>query len=367
MRKKILFLANAHYVDPKRGTPLHMCYFFRELRKEHDLHICVASAPKEFDDIFIPYPSQRGLRKLRPLISIVREYKPDYVCTANEGGLLPPIALKLFCGVKIAVEIQGLGAEELYADGSIGYIHSIARQWKVRWLLRWYDLVFAVSQKLADFYAPISRQWVIVRGGAAVEEIPDASKLLRDASVFTIGYMGNARAYQGLPNLLEAAAILKKRGVPVRLNLILSGQIASTQSLLDSLGLRDITMLHNNVPHDQVNTLIASSDALVIPRPSIPITEYAFPGKLAECLATGIPTVMTEVGPVHELRDELEKCAVIVGTEHMPQQLASAFERIFKMGLAERQALGFRAREYARRALSWEVLAPVYANAFRRE
>lgn len=364
--KRILFLANDRYADPKRGTPLHMCYLFRELRKDHELKVCAATVPEEFKNIFVPFPRERGFKKIAPLLRIVRTERPEWVFTVNEGDLWIPILLKWFFGVRIAVEIQGVGFAEKYADGKISYIGYLYAKYQVWVLLHFYDIVFAVSQKLVDYYAPMSRKWVIIRGGAAIEEIPDQSDRAHDGASFTLGYMGNARAYQGLPYILEAAALLSTRNVPVRLNLILGGDSSKTEALLAARGLTDITTLHRNVPHEEANRLIGESDVLAIPRPSIPITEYAFPGKLAECLASGIPTVMTEVGPVAEMRPEIATCALIIPSDDISKHLADAYERVYRMSADERRALGKRAREFSQRTLSWDVLGPTYSDAFER-
>jgi glycosyltransferase involved in cell wall biosynthesis len=362
---KILFLANAHYDNAKRGTPLHLCHVFRELRKEHDVRICAASVPEEFKDIFIPYPQTRRLRKLLDLSAIMRTYRPDYIFTATSGGLLPPVILKLIFGVKIAEEIHGMAFEELYADGTIGKFGYVLMKWKVWALLHFYNVVFVMSGKLIDYYAPMSKGWVLAYGAVDADEVPDASERIQDGQKLIIGYMGNARAYQGLPFLIEAAADLKARGIQLRLNLIISGDRIKLQELLDQYELTDLATIHHNVSHEEAYRLITDSSVLVIPRASSPITEYVFPGKLADYLATGIPTITTRVGAVDELQQEFSTRCVVIEPDHIASGLADALMQVNGMTGAQRRALGARARAYARERFSWDARGKIFNAEFR--
>lgn len=350
---KILFLSNASFSDPKRGTPLHLCNMFREIRKEHALLICAQSVPNEFQDIFVPYPAESGIRKLRALREIVRTNGITHIFTATSTGLLAPVLLKFMCGTKIAVEIHGMSFDELYADGSIGWFRYYLLKYKVWLLLHFYNTVFVMLKKQVDYYAPMSRKWIIAHTAVVPEEVPDASSRVRDEQSFVIGYMGNGRPYQGLPFLIEAASLLREQGIPACLNLVISGDLTEVRQLIDQHHLGDVTVIHNNVSHVEAYRLVSDSSVLVIPRPSIAITEYAFPSKLPEYLATGIPVVLTEVGPVEELRAELERHAFIILADHIPEHLVEALLRVHAMSAAERTEFGARARSYALKKFNW--------------
>jgi glycosyltransferase involved in cell wall biosynthesis len=352
---RVLFLADIHLKDPKRGTPLHLCSMFREIRKEHDLLICARSVPEEFLDIFIPYPQERGLRKLLALRHIVKTRAISHVFTATDIGLVAPVLLKLVTGVKIVDEVHGMSFDELLADGKIGRFRYFVLKSKVWVLLHLYDTVFTMLRKQADYYAPMSRKWVIAHVAVVVDEVPDASAQVHSKETLAIGYMGNARTYQGLPYLIEAAALAREEGVPVRLNLILSGDDTAVRAELDRFGLSGVTTIHRNVPHEEAYRLIVHSDVLVIPRPSEPITEYAFPSKLPEYLATGLPIILTAVGPVEELRLELERYCIIVKPDAISRNIADALRRVWRTDGAELSARGAAARAYARDRFSWDA------------
>jgi glycosyltransferase involved in cell wall biosynthesis len=258
-----------------------------------------------------------------------------------------------------------MGFEELYAGGSIGWLRYAWMKNKVRLLLHFYDTVFVMSEKLRGYYAPMSKDWVLVHGGVDVDEVPDSSSRARNEKELVIGYMGNARAYQGLPFLLEASAMLKDRSVPVRLNLIVSGELEELKRMLDQYHLSEVTTLHHDVSHEEAFRLIGDSSVVVIPRPSSAITEYAFPGKLAEYLATGIPSIATEIGPIREMRDEFSKHCILIPPEHIAEHLADALQRVNAMSADERQKLGAGARVFAHERFSWDVRGKIFNEQFR--
>lgn len=361
---RILFLLDIALQNPNRGTPLHICATFREFKKEHELLVCAKSVPDEFKDIFIPYPKVRGLAKLRTLRNIVGDNKITHIYTVSQSGLLAPVVLRYLCGVNIALELHGVNYEEFYAAKRIGFLRYLYMKYKVWVLLHFYNTVFVMSTRLRDNYLPMSRNWVIVYGGVDMNEVPTANDRSNSDGVL-IGYMGNARAYQGLPYLIEAAALARDEGVPVRLNFIISGDISDVTKMLREKGLLEVATLHNDVSHAEAYRRIMSSSVLVIPRANDPITAYAFPGKLAEYLATGIPTIATQIGPIDEMKEEFARVALLVAPDTIARNIADAIKRINAMGQDERRALGMRAREYARQNFTWEARGKVMNAQFR--
>ena len=360
---RILFLLDIELDNPKRGTPLHICATFREFKKEHTLYVCAASAPGEFQREFIPYPRVHGFSKLRALRRMVAQYNITHVYTVSQSGLFAPVILKYLCGVRIAVELHGVNYDEFYAAKWIGIFRYYYMKYKVWALLHFYDTVFVMSTRLRDMYLPMSKHWTLVRGGVDMSEVV----AVHDdpaAGEFTIGYMGNARAYQGLPYLIEAAAIVRAGGIPLALNLIISGDISAVRALLTEKNLLESTTLHHDVSHAEAYRLIAHSSVLVLPRADDPVTRYAFPGKLAEYLATGIPTIATQIGPIDEMKDDFSRVALLVPPVNIPQALADAIGRLYHMETGERRALGEKAREFARKTFTWEERGKVMNAQF---
>ncbi len=362
---RVLFLANTLLEDPKRGTPLHICSMLREIRKEHDLLVCTHSVPPELSDVFIPYPNAYGFRKFLALRDIVRHNHITHVLTAGEIGLLAPVLLKLCCGVTIVDEIHGMGAEELYADRQVGWTKYVLLKWYVWTLLPFYDAVIVMLKRQAEYYTPISRHWRIAHVAVVVDEVPDVSRSITHQDTVVLGYMGNARSYQGVPYIVDAAATLKKEGMRVKLNLILSGDISEVEKSIEEHNLVGDTEIYRNVEHREAFRLIARSTVLLIPRPSSPVTEYAFPSKLPEYLATGLPVILTDVGPVDELRSDLEQYCEIVPPYDIAAHIAKAVQRLHNTDPETLRERGARARRWVGEHFSWEQRGKVINQCLR--
>ncbi|OHA58412.1 MAG: hypothetical protein A2571_01370 [Candidatus Vogelbacteria bacterium RIFOXYD1_FULL_44_32] len=340
--KKILFITSASLADLKRGTPIRIFNFVEQLKKDHQVLL------------YESVPTNQLLKQLWRFLVIVKNEKPDLVMTATDVDISLPFWLKIITGVKIAIDLHGLAAAEMYFHGQMGQIKSWLFQRKISWQIRWYDLVFVVSPKLIDYYGHRLKQGVVVYGGVTTNEFYHGA--IRPPAVFTIGYTGNCNPYQGVNTVLNVASRIRQKNLfSFRLNLILSNGRGEIEDQLKVLGLSDVTELHFKVPHEEVPALIAASDVLVIARPSVPMTEYAYPSKLPEYLATGIPVVTTRVGPVEALFQD-QNCLIIISPDQVEVELEQALVKLQVMTRAEREILGSRAVAFVRQNLTWDVL-----------
>jgi glycosyltransferase involved in cell wall biosynthesis len=358
----VLFLDNIALENPKRGTPLHIERLLRELQAHHHMIICTQSVSESLLNTFVPYPTARGLGKLFALVAIMRKYRPDYILTAGQTALLAPVILKYVCGVKIAVELHGAEAETFYSTGRIKRVRYWYMLCKVWLLLHFYDVVFASSKRFAKRYAPMSDTWITVYGGVDIDAVPQVSHY--ETSKLVVGYMGNTRTYQGLPYLIDAVHALRTEGMNVRLHLILSGDDTDVREQLAQRGLLEVTTLKHDISQAEAHREILHASVLVIPRPNVVAAEYGFPSKLPEYLATGLPVILTDVGPVEELRPEIDRCCIVIDTDDIVHNLVDALRRVSRMRPEEMRERGELARAYAR-TFSWDAIARIVSDAIR--
>lgn len=352
--KKILFFTSSPLADPKRGTPIRMFNFLRQMSKNHELWVAAPSIDDRLSVKTVEYPIGNRWRQARSLAEIVRAEKIDLVMTATEIDLLPPVLVKWLTGVKIAIDLHGLYAEESYAQQLTGYWWSRMIQLYVTTLLRFYDLIFVVSPLLGDYYKTLRVRIEVIYGGVNADELD--SRQITPPAVFTIGYTGNARAYQGIYYILDAAAKLNQSQLfPFKLNLIMSSGRGEIETYIEKLGLSPLTEIRYKVSHEEANELIAQSSVLAIPRPSIAMTEYAYPSKLPEYLATGVPAILTLVGPVKSLLMGAD-CAKLIPVENIVENLTEALIEVEALGAAGRAEMGRRAAQFVRDNLLWEKL-----------
>lgn len=350
---KVLFLCDIELNNPMRGTPIHVARLLTELRREHDMIICAASVPEALQDVFVPYPRGKGIEKLRALLRIVDEHKPRTVFTIGQTGLMGPVLLKLFRGVRIVTELQGVEYIEKYAMGHIGLLESYVWKYKSMLLLPFFDVVIAFTRRTASLY-PLLRKVAIIFPGIDLETLPQAT--YRAVPPLIVGYSGNTDAYQGLTHIIEAVARVRTKGIDARLHLVLSGtdeNVRPTRDLIEAQGLTSVTTILRNVSHQESIREMVTTSVLPIPRTPALESVYGFPSKLPESLALGIPVITTDVGAVPELMPDLGNHAIVIPAENVTHHLADALVRVAQMSVEERAARGAATREYSKR-FSWE-------------
>lgn len=365
--KTVLYVTHASLTNPTRGTPIRMRHIALELAHSHRLILCAQDIDVSGNFTFIKYPSQlQGLKKIRFFRDLVRKEKIDVVVTSTETNIKLPVLLKYFTGVKIVIDLHGIHAEERYFAGAIRWWSKILYGLFVRTMLAQYDLILPVSKRLGDYYRIWNKQYIVAYGGVDEKEFSPESYKAPD--VFTVGYMGNPRVYQGLEYLVEALGKLKEASITFRLLLIVSGkEDDATKELLEKNHLTDLTELHRNVPHHLVNDIIKQSSVLVIPRPSVIMTEYAYPSKLPEYLMTGVPTLVTEVGPVKEL-SELVTCKpyYMIPAKNIAEHLFMALKELSVMSSAERKKISDCGVSLVRKHLLWKHVGDTISAALEK-
>jgi glycosyltransferase involved in cell wall biosynthesis len=157
-------------------------------------------------------------------------------------------------------------------------------------------------------------------------------------------FVGRLCPEKGLPHLLAAAALLRRRGRAVRVELAGAGELRSAlERTATELGLAQSVVFHGYVARDgPLQSLYRSCDCLVLPS-----LEDLEPRVLVEAMAQGCPVVATAVGGVGTVVRDGDNGLLVAPRD--PRALADAVERVLtEPGLADRLARnGWRhAREH---------------------
>jgi glycosyltransferase involved in cell wall biosynthesis len=229
-----------------------------------------------------------------------------------------------------------------------------------RWVLRRSAWVNACSRDIADR----------VRSMGLVPKAPDVLPYGVDLSDFASGDAGAWRARiganegdfvvvgvgrlvakKGFTHLVRAAAILRSQGVPVRVVLGGTGDLAGDLAeQVRAERCEAFVRLLGNVPHDQVGGLLAAADAVAVPsvrdeRGNVD----GLPNVLLEAMAAGCVIVASRVGGIPDVV-EAERNGLLVPPGD-PPALAAALRRL-RDDPQLRSRLASAARETARQH-SW--------------
>ncbi len=234
-----------------------------------------------------------------------------------------------------------------------------------RWSLGRVSQVIAVSEAMADYMAGqgVDRHRIaVVRNG-----VPGPSELpwrARPNGTWTLGTVALFRPRKGVEVLLEALAILRQQGLPVRLRAV--GTFESTayeREIADRvrrLGLSDC-ISWTGFTRD-VAAQLAQMDLLVLPS----LFGEGLPMVVLEAMAAGVPVVATSVPGVPEaVRDGREGVLAAPGdAADLAQAIAKPVAEYYDWGKLREAAFRRHAELFSDRAMAAGV-AEVYREVLR--
>jgi glycosyltransferase involved in cell wall biosynthesis len=176
------------------------------------------------------------------------------------------------------------------------------------------------------------------------------------------GLVSSLFAYEGVPTFLEAAALLHRRGLPVRPLIVGDGpERASLERLAARLGLGAAAVFTGRVPMRDVRTYHAVLDVFVIPRTDDRVCQLVTPLKPVEAMASGLCVVASDVRALREVIKHGSTGTLTL--PHDPVALADCLEMLLYSPNV-RQELGARARDWVAEDRTWARNAERYRMAY---
>lgn len=179
-----------------------------------------------------------------------------------------------------------------------------------------------------------------------------ASRLGIPAGVPVIGYVGSFVDYEGLDDLLTAAATLRDAGRDFRLLMVGDGAaMPMLQEMVVQLRLESWVILTGRVPHEDVEAYYSLIDVAPFPRKPWEVCELVSPLKPFEAMAMKKPVVVSGTRALLEIvTDGLNGLVFEKGD---PASLAKALGRLLDNPQL-RADIGERARAWVEEYRSWK-------------
>jgi glycosyltransferase involved in cell wall biosynthesis len=246
-----------------------------------------------------------------------------------------------------------------------------------RWLLRRATAVTVVTE---SFKERLGRKGVPADVVTVVPNGVDTSRYFASAERFVpdgvsledgtplIGYLGTFGAGQGLVAVVEAARLLRTRGVNAHFALVGDGpDRAALEADLVARPVPNLT-LHSPIPRDSTRALYNTCDVVLVPHASLPVLGDTVPSKIFEVMACERPLVAAIRGEGARIVDR--SGGGVLATPGDGPSIADAVERVLRMPEAERKAMGHAGRtfalaEYDRAALAQRYLVSLSLAAKR--
>jgi glycosyltransferase involved in cell wall biosynthesis len=198
--------------------------------------------------------------------------------------------------------------------------------------------------------------------------LPDPGNLRAELGIqedeYVVGEVSSLAPHEGIGTLLEATAILRARGVPVRALIVGDGpERAALQRQAAAAGLAQAAVFTGRVPAAKVRQFHALLDIFVVPRTPDRVCQLVTPLKPVEAMASGLCVVTSEVKALTEIVKH-----EVTGMQTVPQDpvsLADCLELlIYSPDI--RKKLGDNAREWVSRDRTWTRNAARYSGAYAR-
>lgn len=368
-----------------RGTPIRIHRTAEALAaRGHEVH--VVTYPLGDERVAIPYevhrvgssrerldprpgPSVRKLLRLDPMLvretkRLLREEPFDVIHAHHyEGLIVALLARRATRGAPIVFDSHTLLATELpeYRSPVPRSLTRRVGRWIDRTLPPRADHVVAVTDRMRDWFAtdgsiPAERV-SLIPNGVEYEDFQAAARAHTPATddTFRVTFAGNLAAYQGIPHLLDAFALVHAENSRARLEIIADAPLDPWRSRIAELGIADAVDAVS-CGYAELPLRLQSADVLVNPRTDCD----GLPQKLLNYMASGRP-IVSFAGSAAIL--EHERTGWIVPDGDVAA-MAAAIRRI-RQDPARAAALGDAARELVAASHSWTQVAEQIERAYR--
>lgn len=243
------------------------------------------------------------------LISAMRMFsKGDIIITSDGGGLFLPllriIGKRCFTFAEITEhpDVFGRGINVVGFRGHVkAFFHSLQVH-RDNLMLRKITGIFTITSGLKNYYLDkgISPQKICQVNMFVDSERFEIQKQTVEPYVAYCGTLSFGK--DGIDVLIRAFSIFSQTFPSYKLYLIgpyMNDIIRrETESLINSLMLKDKVVLTGKVIPQQMPSLLKNAKILALSRPDNIQNRYGFPTKLGEYLATGNPVVVTNIGEI---------------------------------------------------------------------
>jgi glycosyltransferase involved in cell wall biosynthesis len=229
------------------------------------------------------------------------------------------------------------------------------------WLMRRVDAVTAISTHLHQRALRLGHRETHIRiipAGASDDLIRPESMTearqkfglpLEDSVLVFSGYTAFGARLMG-----EAFVEVSKRKPHTRIILV-GGHLPELEGIASQAGLQSHIQHFGEVPYEQVGTLLACGDVMLLPYPDQGVDRAGFPNKLGDYMAAGRPVVTNPVGDSGRM---IQEEGIGLVAEETPAAFADAICTLLSDS-EMRNAMGQKARQLAETRFSWRTRATV--------
>lgn len=280
--------------------------------------------------------------------------------------------IRMFRRIPVVYDIQDMWPDTLRATGMIKNSRALnAVESVCQWIYRRVDHLVVLSpgfkRLLTQRGVPESMIEVIYNWADEAALACPQGKLPSNfpgSEHFRIVFAGNMGKAQALDVVLDAAALLQKRGSRVCFVMLGGGvEVVRLKQRAFQQQLRNMVFFPP-VPMAEVGTLLSSADALLVHLRKDPLFEITIPSKTQAYMAVGKPLLMAVNGDAADL--VLQSSGGVMAESESVEGLAAAAESLSKLAPEQLHEMGQRAKRYYREHLALKVGVARFGAIFTR-
>ncbi len=186
------------------------------------------------------------------------------------------------------------------------YLQESIPKWKIilyRFILNHVDgMIFMTNNLMAYYNNIVEKPSFILPSITDLSRFSNLSIMRSNDSVRYICYMGNMElSKDNVDNIIEAFGLIANRYSNLELHLYgapSSNDLQIITEIISKLNLADRVIFKGKVANSEVPKILHESFILVSSQPISKRAEGGFPTKLGEYMASGVPTLITDVGEI---------------------------------------------------------------------
>lgn len=317
----------------------------------------------------------RMIRGAAETTELVRRLRPQvlHAATDHRNGSVA-LAVRERTGRPFVYEVRGF-LEETWASRDpkrVGSERHILQREREAFLMRSADAVVTLAETMAAEIVErgVPRERIYLAPNAVDDSLLTA-EYDRDAfrsaygigpDEIVVGSVSSIVAYEGFATLLDAAALLRDAGTPVRVLLVGDGtERPELLARAERLGLDD-ALLPGRVGPEEALQAQAALDIFVCPREDLRVCRLVTPLKPVEAMALGKPVVLSDLPALAELIGTGGAGLLVPPGD--PEALAKALAGL-RDDPDRRAAMGEAGRAEVAAKRTWSRVAETYRDLYR--
>jgi len=219
---------------------------------------------------------------------------------------------------------------------------------------QWYDGIVFISRHIREYYSSKARRSVIVPILSDCSKSYTPSKGINTLDFVFVGSISFPK--ENLEELFEGFCLFANEYPEARLKLY--GPISPSdqkrlEGFVEKSDMKEQILYLGKLQHSEVEEVLSTAGALLLPRSNNKQNYYGFSTKLSEYAVSGTPIIMTNTGVVADYFQDGENCLMCDG--YGRDAFKKKFDELAQMSIAEKQQMAGKAYRVAQNHFDYRL------------